>query len=152
MNQIIIEYRPELHNPPRRSPLILGVPNKSVNIVPGVKNYEIDKWDAIKQLPIVWEIVESLLGEGVLRIISESKEETDSAPKLPENMAQAIALIKKTFSLELLNIWKESDIRPGIQKAIDLQIAEGFKKEEKAEDKPTFKPKGKPVKEEEKAV
>ena len=135
MNQIILEYRPELHSPPRRSPLIVGNPTNNLTIVPGVKNYEQDKWDDLKNIPTTWGIVESLIEEGVIRIISESsKNETDSTPKLPNNVAQAIALIKKTFSLQLLNLWKESDIRPGVQKAIELQLAEGLNKQEVKEE------------------
>ena len=134
--QIVIEYRPALHNPPRTSPLILGSPANGLTIIPGVSSYSKESWEGLKSLPIVWETVKLLLDEGVLRVVSQDSEETKTS-LLPANQNQAIALIKKTFSLELLQLWLKNDTRAAVQKAIKEQMKVDSSSEEEEKPKAT---------------
>jgi len=140
---IVIEYRPSLHSPPRRSPLILGSPAQNVTLISGTSGFSVEEWSAVEKTPATWEIVKSLINQGIIRIVSDKrkvKKGNESKSSLPDDVAAAIEIIKKTFSIKLLNEWKKQDTRREIQKAIDAQMPSEGNKEKEIEDTPAPTP------------
>ncbi|KYC42071.1 hypothetical protein WA1_18895 [Scytonema hofmannii PCC 7110] len=118
MQQILLEYRPKLFSPSRSGPYIIG----DLTIVPGVKNYDLQKWEALQGQPHLWTAIQSCLDNGILRIISQSTNEKTETPTLPKNQTEAVALVKRTFAVSLLKSWLESENRPTVKNAIHSQL------------------------------
>jgi hypothetical protein len=119
MSQTLIEYRPSLFYPPRSGPYIAG----KITFVPGVKAYKSEDWEELLSHPILSKSINNCLDEGIFRVVSKSKSTTgnEETPPLPSNQAQAIALVKKTYSLSLLQSWQKTETRKAVLEAIALQ-------------------------------
>lgn len=121
MSQTLIEYRPSLFYPPRSGPYIAG----KITFVPGVKAYPSDDWEELLSHPTLSKSINNCIEEGIFRVVSQSKpnaSQKEETPPLPKNQAQAIALIKKTYSLSLLQAWQKTETRSAVLEAIALQL------------------------------
>ncbi len=121
--QTLIEYRPALFYPPRSNPYIVG----KITFVPGVKAYPSADWEEILNHPVLGKSINSCLEEGILRVISQSKSasvqgQESEVPPLPKNQAEALALIKKTYSLSLLQAWQKVETRKPVLEALATQL------------------------------
>ncbi|MEW6494501.1 MAG: hypothetical protein AB1589_18590 [Cyanobacteriota bacterium] len=119
MTQTVIEYRPSLFYPPRSGPYIAG----KITFVPGVKAYSSSDWQDLLSHPTLSESINDCLQEGIFRVVSESKPQGGTETlTLPNNQAQAIALVKKTYSLSLLQSWQKAEARKPVLDAIAAQM------------------------------
>ncbi|ALF52243.1 hypothetical protein ACX27_04255 [Nostoc piscinale CENA21] len=120
--QVLIEYNPSRFYPPRSGPWIAG----SVTFVPGVKSYEASDWESLTSHPVLAGAINSCVEEGILRIISQSSKSSLSTepevPPLPKNQSEAIALVKRTYSMSLLQGWQKIEKRAKVQQAIKEQM------------------------------
>lgn len=117
--QVLIDYRPDLFYPPRSGVWIAG----KITFIPGVKAYPLADWKLLQSNAVVLYCV----AEGILRVESQSPKTMQGGepevPPLPKSQAEAIALIKRTFSLSLLNAWQKVETRKPVQAAITKQIS-----------------------------
>lgn len=122
MTQVLIEYNPSRFYPPRSGPWIAG----KVTFVPGVKAYDSVDWDELTSHPALGGVVGNCVEEGILRVISQSPKtstgQEPDVPPLPKNQAEAIALVKRTFSISLLTAWQKVEKRAKVQQAIADQM------------------------------
>ena len=135
MLQTLIEYRPSLFYPPRSGPYIAG----KITFVPGVKAYKSEDWEELLSHPVLSRSINNCLEEGIFRVVSRSRSTLldEEAPPLPTNQAAAVALVKKTYSLSLLQSWQKTETRKVVLEAIALQS--------KVDDTPTSVPPPKEV-------
>ena len=122
MNQTLIEYRPALFYPPRSNAYIVG----KITFVPGVKAYPSADWEEVLAHDKLGKSLNHCIEEGILRVISQSKPSISGidseVPSLPKNQVEAIALVKKTYSLSLLQGWQKVELRKAVLEAITAQL------------------------------
>ncbi|MBD2364534.1 hypothetical protein H6G36_25730 [Anabaena minutissima FACHB-250] len=122
MSQVLIEYNPSRFYPPRSGPWIAG----NVTFVPGVKAYDSSDWENLTTHPALGGVIDNCVEEGIIRVISRpSKTSTEQGldvPPLPKNQAEAIALVKKTYSMSLLAAWQKIEKRAKVLQAIADQM------------------------------
>ena len=128
---MLVYYNPELENPPRDKEVSLGfsfIGKKSgsteyVQIKSGV-NRDIDTaaWDMIKKMPLVPD----LLSIGALRVEEDIVEVALDAPATggisSKPVKDALALIGRTFDMDLLKEWDRAENRVRIKNAIQKRI------------------------------
>lgn len=90
-------------------------------IIPGANDVSDDAWRKAKSNPVISGWVES----GWIK-----EQEAQSLAGLKAN--EAIALVKDTFSMELLGKWLEEEQRKTVIEAIEAQMKELERKPEKA--------------------
>ncbi len=132
MSQILIEFRPGNFYPPRSGVWAVG----KITFVPGVKAYSSEDWEEIKSQASLANIINICLEEGILRVVSQSNKsknvksagvqnlpaDIQETPPLPKNQTEAIALVKKTYSLSLLTGWQRIEKRKAVLEAISAQL------------------------------
>jgi hypothetical protein len=122
LSQTLIEYRPALFYPSRSNPYIIG----KLTFVPGVKAYPSADWEEVLAHDNLSKPVNYCIEEGILRVISQTQPSIAGAavesPPLPKNQSEAIALVKKTYSLSLLQGWQKIETRRAVLDAIALQL------------------------------
>lgn len=119
MEKTVIEYRPSLFYPPRACPYIAG----DITFVPGVQAYPTEAWEALLSHSTLSKSINGCLEEGIFRVISQSKPgQKEEIPPLPSNQSQAIALVKKTYSISLLQGWQRIETRKAVLEAIGSQL------------------------------
>jgi hypothetical protein len=75
-------------------------------------------WNKVRNSENFKERIEQLIDRGVLEVIDESDKPT-LAGRTP---AKALAMVKDTYDVGLLKLWKEQEPTPHIAKAIDAQL------------------------------
>lgn len=125
MSQVLIEYRPDLFYPPRSGVWIAG----RITFVPGVKGYPAEDWETLQAHSAMGGTLRACLADGILRVISQSPKSVQGGepevPPLPKSQAEAIALVKKTYSLSLLHGWQVTEKRKPVLAAIAKQLDTG---------------------------
>lgn len=97
---------------------------KMVQLVPGNNEIADDLWTDLKKHP---QIIKKLENED-LEIVTEKDrddketEKDGGAASLPGKAGDAVKVVKKTFSKELLDKWLESENRPSVVKALNDQF------------------------------
>lgn len=94
----------------------LGMPDGTINLMPGVNEIALAEWDKVKSHPVVafW------LKEGEIEVVSDPKKPLPPFGEIP--MAEALALVNETFRVDLLNEWRANEKRGGVLAAIEEQL------------------------------
>jgi len=128
---MIVTYSPQLENPPRDKEVTLGftlIGNRTgsseyVQFKSGV-NRDIDPatWEQVKEMPLVADLLEigALTVEEDVEVVTEAPKATGGLSTKP--MKAALALINKTFDLDLLNEWDAAENRVRVKNAIQKRI------------------------------
>jgi hypothetical protein len=103
-----------------------------LTLVPGVNMVDQEVWEKAKENPIVkmrleLEIKPSVAPEAQLEkvghpMLVEGAPLPDSAPLSALELKECKALIRETFSEQLLNQWMVEEIRPEVRRELDAQI------------------------------
>ena len=128
---MIVTYSPQLENPPRDKEVTLGFTligtrtgsSEYVQFKSGV-NRDIDPatWEQVKEMPLVADLLEigALTVEDDVEVVTEAPKATGGLSTKP--MKEALALINKTFDMDLLKEWDYAENRIRIKNAIAKRI------------------------------
>jgi|TARA_R100000030_G_scaffold28591_1_gene21091 hypothetical protein len=128
---MIVTYSPQLENPPRDKEVTLGftlIGNRTgsseyVQFKSGV-NRDIDPatWEQVKEMPLVADLLEigALTVEDDVEVVTEAPKATGGLSTKP--MKEALALINKTFDMDLLKEWDVAENRVRVKNAIQKRI------------------------------
>jgi hypothetical protein len=102
-----------------------SIAGKILNILPGINEIKGENWEWIKKD----SYTQRFLNEKKFEIIDDEGSSDDSNdnnnnnyPLANKNAKQAIAIVKETMDIELLNNWKNKEERSSIIQAIDKQL------------------------------
>lgn len=110
---MLVEYtRPNLLN-------VWINPHEAITLKPGINDVPGPKWDEAKKK----RGVRRRIDDGVVVELTNGVESSDEQTALAEmRVGEAVEVIKKTFDVNLLKNWLDSDHRAGVTKACRKQI------------------------------
>lgn len=104
--------------------------NHILSLLPGVNEVDAKKWAEFKTSPAIVHF----MGEGEIEEMDLPVPHDDSPVQIDDlNQKDAIALVKETFDIALLNRWAENETRKGVLDALEKQF-DAVKLKKKSED------------------
>ena len=93
--------------------------NHLMTLLPGVNEVDAKKWEEFKLSPAI----KHGISEGEIEEVDLPSAHDDSPVQISDlNQKEALALVKATFDMTLLERWAESESRKGVLDALEKQI------------------------------
>jgi len=91
---------------------------KNVQLAPGINQVAKKDWDICKNLPKI----KRLVADGKIKVCVNSDDSENEFAINKVQVKEAVAVVKKTLNIVLLEEWLLSETRPSLVKAIKEQI------------------------------